>query len=76
MKHTNIYNAVKKLIDIGIELNDYEELNINIDPDDHTICASLFHKDKDIVIYIKDLEYPTRFEICKRSELDVGYLCR
>lgn len=73
MKHTNIYNAVKNLINIVVELNDYEELDINIDPTSYTICASLVHKSKDIVIYIKDLEYPTRFEI--RSKFDVGCLC-
>jgi hypothetical protein len=57
---------VKNLINIGIELEEYEELNINIEPNDHTICASLVHKKKDVVIYIKDLEYPYKFEILKK----------
>ena len=28
MKHTNIYNAVKNLIDIGVELNNYEKFKM------------------------------------------------
>lgn len=68
MKHTNIYDAIKNLVDIGIELNEYEELNITIEPNDYTICASLVHKKKDIVIYIMDLKYPNKFEVSKKKK--------
>ena len=66
MKHTNIHDAVKNLINIGVNLEEYEELDINIESNDYTICASLVHKKKDVVIYIKDLEYPYKFEILKK----------